>query len=639
MSRKSKKNPLQNNASSRLKDTAISASGDRCPAETLNFYAVPVVCVLLLLAVFLVFGQTLDHDFFNFDDNYYVYENLHVARGLTTEGITWAFTSFHSSNWHPLTWLSHMTDCQIFGLEPWGHHLTNVLLHAATAITLFLVLWRMTGSLWPSAFTAAVFAVHPLRVESVAWVAERKDVLSGLFFMFTLGAYLAYVRRPFSLPRYMVVVALFVMGLMSKPMLVTLPLVLLLLDYWPMSRTQNTTLKRLVIEKIPLFLLSAISCVVTVIAQGEAIASEYQISLSYRIGNAAVSYIAYIGQFFYPANLAVLYPHPGTDLSIWQAVASLILLTVICAVVVISRKRFPFLPVGWFWYLVMLLPVIGLVQVGYQAMADRYTYLPQIGLCIALVWGVAQLCRSWPYRNWVCGIGSAIVLAVLIDASWKQTTFWRDSETLWNHTLSCTTNNALVHNNLGVTLMNQGRLQEAVEQFDKVLAIKPNYPEAHSNLSIIMLETGRLNEAIEHGREAERLKPDHPKAHNTLGNVLLQAGRYDEAFKHFAQSVKLQPDYFKGHSNMALALLHLGRPQEAIAACIEALRIKPDFIVAYYYMAMAYAELNQPDKAIAAARKGIVLGQSTGQTEGAKQIEEWLNSYQKGESAGNGKKE
>ena len=352
----------------------------------------------------MVFGQTVRHEFINCDDDQYVYENPQVARGFTAQGIVWAFTHFHSANWHPLTWLSHMLDCQLYGLNhPGGHHLTNVLLHAASAILLFLVLRQMTGDLWPSAFVAALFAIHPLHVESVAWVAERKDVLSGLFFMLTLAAYVGYARRPFSLLRYLLVTVLFALGLMAKPMLVTLPFVLLLLDYWPLGRIgaavpqspqqarlprqSSLALRRVLLEKLPWLVLTAASCVVTRFAQQTALVSTERLPLPSRIANALVSYVAYLGQFFYPVGLAVLYPYPQSTLPIWKIVGALLLLVGISLAVLACRRKCPYLLVGWLWYLGMLVPVIGLVQVGDQSMADRYTYLTQIGLYIALAWG------------------------------------------------------------------------------------------------------------------------------------------------------------------------------------------------------------------------------------------------------------
>ncbi len=403
-------------------------------------YPAPTICSLLLLAVGLVFGQTVGYDFVNFDDGLYVYENPQISGGLSAQGIGWVFTHTHGANWHPLTGLSHMVDCQFYGLHAGGHHSTNVLLHAATAILLFLVLRRMTGDVWPSALVAALFAVHPLRVESVAWISERKDVLSGLLFVLTLGAYVRYARGPFSLGRYLLVAALLTLGLMAKPMLVTLPLVLLLLDYWPLGRMTAVGRedipvasggradhfffpKRLLLEKLPLLLLAVVSCLMTLWAQGEASALNAQIPVGSRIANALVSYVAYMGQLFCPVGLAAYYPHPEGDLPVWKVIGALAMLACISVGVLAGWRRYPYLLVGWLWYVGMLIPVIGLVQVGKIAMADRYTYLPQIGLCIALAWGPIDVCRSWPYRRWLCGVTSALVLAVLMGCAWRTDVF------------------------------------------------------------------------------------------------------------------------------------------------------------------------------------------------------------------------
>ena len=373
------------------------------------------VCGFLAIAVAIVFGQTVCHDFVLYDDNVYVYENPQVTQGLTSASIAWAMTTSRAANWHPLTWFSHILDCQFFGLWAGGHHLTSIVLHAITAMLLFLVLWRMTGDLWPSAFVATVFAIHPLRVESVAWVAERKDVLSGVFFMLTLAAYVSYVRRPFSLSRYLMVVAAFALGLMAKPTLVTLPCVLLLLDYWPLDRlkappappkegkrpakakakTRDAAAsiasapprfsipRRVILEKIPLFFLTAYSCLVTTVVQGEALREFDEMTVGGRFANAVISYAAYLGQFVWPTNLAVLYPHPQADLPIWNVIAASLVLATISAVAIACRRQIPAVLVGWLWYLGMMVPMIGIIQVGEQAMADRYTYLPQIGLCLA----------------------------------------------------------------------------------------------------------------------------------------------------------------------------------------------------------------------------------------------------------------
>jgi hypothetical protein len=376
------------------------------------------ICVLLAAITWLVFGQTLRYQFVNYDDDYYVFKNAQVTRGLTLEGIVWAFTHVHSSNWHPLTWISHMLDCQFCGLNPGGHHLTNVLLHAATAILLFLILRQMTGTLGRSAFVAAVFAIHPLRVESVAWVAERKDVLSGLFFMLIVGAYVRYARAPWSLLRYGLVVLLFALGLMCKPMLVTVPFVLLLLDYWPLNRlaTQRDQKgkhlrirQRLVLEKLPLLGLSLASCVVTLFAQRDSMAPVARVSMPLRLGNAVVSYTDYLRQMFWPADLAVLYPWDATRLGPSNILPSIVLLAGISATVFILRRR-RYLVTGWLWYIIMLVPVIGILQVGNQARADRYTYLPQIGLYLLLTWSAVELCAGWRHRRVVLTSLASVIL-------------------------------------------------------------------------------------------------------------------------------------------------------------------------------------------------------------------------------------
>ena len=403
------------------------------------------VCGFLLVAVAGVFGQTLGYGFVNYDDDEYVYENRHIYPGLTTKGIVWVFTHEHTANWHPLTGMSHMLDCEIYGLNKvWGHHLTSVALHAAAAILLFLVLLRMTGRLWPRAFVAAVFAIHPLRAESVAWISERKDVLSGLFFMLTLWAYAGYVRKPFSRLRYLGVAVFFTLGLMAKPMLVTLPFVLLLLDYWPLGRFQaagpgtaagdrRRVAVRLVVEKLPLLVLVIGSCVATLWAQQKAIKAAAGYALINRLSNGLVSYVAYLFQMCWPAGLAPFYPIRSDDAMVaTEAMAALLAIAGISLATLLWRRRYPYLPVGWFWYLGMLVPVMGVVQVGGQAMADRYTYLPQIGIYLLIAWGACDLTSSWAYRRWVCGAAATVVLAALAVRACQQTSSWRDSLTLWN---------------------------------------------------------------------------------------------------------------------------------------------------------------------------------------------------------------
>jgi hypothetical protein len=435
----------------------------------------------------LVFGQTLGHEFVNYDDDAYVADNPAALGGLSLKGIVWGFTHKVNDNWTPLTVISHMLDCQLYGTKAGWHHLTSVLLHTASVIVLFLVLKGMTAALWRSAFVAAVFAIHPLHVESVAWIAERRDVLSGLFFMLTLGAYVRYVQRwpkvesrgsraqavPALDPRpltldYCLVLLFFALGLMCKPMLVTLPFVLLLLDYWPLKRFTQPDGRlvpwRLIAEKVPLLALSGAACVATLFAQKEAI---HSLPLSLRISNALVSYVAYLGQMIYPAGLAVYYPYPENGLPLWKIIAAFVLLLVISAGALAARRKQPWFLFGWLWYLGMLVPVIGVLQVGSQAQADRYTYLPQIGLYIALAWAAKDLTVSWRYRRQVLGVAATIVLAALMVGASLQTSYWRNSESLWTHTLACTSGNYVAHNNFGVMLGKNGNLDEAIHQFQE----------------------------------------------------------------------------------------------------------------------------------------------------------------------------
>ena len=422
-----------------------------------------IVCVLLFAIVWVVFGQTLRHEFVNYDDDEYVYDNPRVALGLTDEGIQWAFTHVHADNWHPLTTLSHMLDCEIYGLQPWGHHLTNVLLHAAAAILLFLALRRLTSALWPSAVVAAVFAIHPLHVGSVAWISERKDVLSGVFFMLVLWAYACYARSERrTWGQYILVVVLFALGLMCKPTLVTLPFVLLLLDYWPLGRfaskgrNDRAGWRSLVLEKIPFFVLSAASCVVTILAQGRTLIPMHELTFAERVGNAAVAYVVYLGQTIYPVRLAVVYPYPAGHVNIAQAILAFLFLGIISVIFFLWRKKYPFLLIGWLWFLGMLVPMIGLVQVGPQPHADRYTYLPQIGLCVLAIWGAAELSAKWRVPHQVTAAIASVVIGGFMLLSYFQASNWQNSETLWSQALANTANNHIAENNLGNAAGAQG---------------------------------------------------------------------------------------------------------------------------------------------------------------------------------------
>jgi tetratricopeptide (TPR) repeat protein len=574
-------------------------------------FLILAVCTFLVLAVAAVFGVTVQYGFVNYDDPLYVYENPHVNGGFTGHEAAWVFTHSYASNWHPLTWLSHMLDWQLYG--PWagGHHLTNVLLHAATAVLLFLVLRWMSGRLWPSAIAAAVFAVHPLRVESVAWVAERKDVLSGLFFVLTIAAYVWYVRRSFSIGRYLVVMAAFALGLMAKPMLVTLPFVLLLLDYWPLRRFEGEAVRgkyiRLIAEKIPLVAMVVGSCAITLNAQIDAIKPMDYVSLPERIGNALVAYVAYLGQFFCPANLAVLYPHPQNSLAVWQIVGALVALAAISAAALKWRKEQPHLLVGWLWFLGMLVPVIGLVQVGEQAMADRYTYLPQIGLCIAVVWAVADFTARRAYGARACGIAAILIVAAMMASSTQQTTVWQDSVTLWSRSIACAANSATAHNNLAKALDECGRREDAADEWRKALKVDPNHSNANKNFADALVACGRLEEAIGHYEKAVQRDPAYVSAHINYANALIGLGRIDEAMVQYQAALKLDPNSEKAHYNYANALRGGGQIEEAVVHFQAALKIDPNFAKALTGLGVALGQGGHTDEAIAKLKKAVEI--------------------------------
>ena len=482
------------------------------------------VCLALAAITWFVFGQTLRHDFVSFDDHVYVYQNPQITQGLTEDGLIDAFTHTHARNWHPLTTISHMLDCQLYGLQAGWHHFTNVMLHTVAVLLLFLVLNQMTGAFWQSTFVASLFAIHPLHVESVAWVSERKDVLSAVFFMLTLGAYVRYVRKP-SIGRYLTAASFFALGLMSKPMLVTLPFVLLLLDYWPLGRIGGqksevgSRLRRLITEKVPLFVLSLLSCTATLFVQKQGPSAIDQLPFLWRLNNTFVSYVTYIWQMLWPMRLAVFYPHPNDRLPLVEVTVAITLLVGISLLVICLRRTKPYLVTGWFWYLGMLVPVIGLVQVGEQARADRYTYLPQIGLYILITWGVSDLVAlimthksgsrsvtSEPqlttrgsrearadgsqgrgYKPFCAAAAAAIIIALSCRA-FVQTSYWKNSETLWNHALSVTTDNDMAHNSLGDLFLRRGELDSAISHFEIALEIRSRNAAAHYNFGGALIE-------------------------------------------------------------------------------------------------------------------------------------------------------
>ena len=615
----------------------ISASTMRTGAESNSNWSVIAVCLFLATAVWLVFGQTLHFQFINFDDNAYIYKNPQVTRGLSLEGFVWAFTHVHSNNWHPLTWLTHMLDSELYGLNPGGHHLTNVLLHAATAILLFLVLRQTTGALWRSAFVAAVFAIHPLRVESVAWVAERKDVLSGLFFVLTIGAYARYARLPWSPFRYALVLLCLALGLMSKPMLVTMPLVLLLLDVWPLQRiprTLNVPMK-LIWEKLPFVALAAASCVVTLIAQRSAMPPVARFTLPLRIGNALIAYVDYLRQMFYPTNLAILYPWDAARISGGNIALSLTVLLVVTAAVIFLRQR-RFLLMGWLWYLIMLLPVIGILQVGNQAQADRYTYLPQIGLYLLLAWGIADLCARLRYRTALLTGVASIILISLTYLARAQTAYWHDSESVWSHALACTTDNVVAEQNLGEAYHVAGKTREAIEHFERALRIEPRDAAVHSSMGVFYLEMGDVKESLRYLQKALELEPNFDDAHYNLGNTYLQMGRASDAIYHYDKALERNPDDTEALNNLAWILATWpdatqrdGRKALVLAERADSLTRRQNQIIEAT-LAAAYAEVGRFADAKDSAEHAIQLAIREGNQARADSIRAQRDTYASG---------
>ena len=553
--------------------------------------------MFLFLATFAVYAQVRHFDFVNFDDPEYVTANPHVRAGITPASVVWAFTSGEAANWFPLTRLSHMLDYQMFGLRSGWHHLTNVLLHALAVLLLFAFLNRSTGRRWPSAWVALIFALHPLHVESVAWVAERKDVLSAFFWFLALWS---YVRR-----HYWLTLLAFCLGLMSKPMVVTLPFVLLLLDRWPLRQPLRSALR----VKIPMMGLSAAGATAAYLVQRSsgAVREVGQFPLGLRVENAVVSYAIYIVKMFWPARLAVFYPYPH-DLPVWQIALSALLLVGVSMVVLRQRRSRPYLAVGWLWYLGTLVPVIGLIQVGAQARADRYTYLPMVGLSIMLVWGLPEVLKS---KVAISGaIVACLACAVLCEA---QIQYWRNSETLFRHALDVTSSNYLAHHNLGVAFADEGRFPEAIKQYQAALQIEPNAANVQTDYGNALAKSGRIPEAIEHYEAALRVLPDSPITHNDLANALAAApGSVPEAIAEYQTALRLKPDYEEARKNLAqvqsnaaemqysmgVDLARSRKPEAAIPHFEEALRLKPDYVDAHNNLGVVLAGAGRAQEAI-----------------------------------------
>jgi protein O-mannosyl-transferase len=596
------------------------------------------ICAAIVALTWAVFGQTIGHQFVNFDDPGYVANNTHVVAGLSWYGAIWAFTHVHSQNWHPLTTISHMLDCQLFGLKAGRHHFVNVLWHSAAAVLLFLALAQMSPSrtgIWPSAFAAALFAIHPLRVESVAWIAERKDVLSGFFFMLTLLAYFRWTQKQ-TLGRYVTMSIVFALGLMSKPMLVTLPIILLLLDYWPLNRFQPSATAKLIVEKLPLFALSLGSCVATLWAQNLALGSTALLPLKWRIANAVVSYVDYIRQMLWPIDLTPFYIHPENRLELWRLAVAAMVLIGITAVVFVRRKKNPYLIVGWFWYLVMLVPVIGIIQVGLQGHADRYTYLPQIGLYLALVWLLRDLTKSWMPRKIVLAASAAIVLSTLSILSWKQTTHWRDSETLWRYALAMTPANDVANVGLGGILFVRGEIDEAIECYRRALWHRDGNAAAHYGLGKALATKQKTDEAIFHFEKALEIQPDSITASNELGVMFASKGEIANAIAAWRRTLTSDADDPVAANDLAWVLAtaadaDLRDGKEALALAQRAIRFGGENPYTLRALAAAEAENNQFAEAVATAERGENLAKQEGNVAMAESLRHCADLFRRGE--------
>ena len=576
-------------------------------------WTVTGLCAAFVGLVWLVFGQTLGHQFVNLDDGAYVFRNSQVIRGLSIEGIRWAFTHPVAANWHPLTMLSHMLDCQLYGLSPAGHHLTNVVLHAMSVLLLFFAFWQMTRALWKSAFVAAVFAIHPLHVESVAWIAERKDVLSALFFTLTIIAYVHYTRRP-SLLRYFLVLFVFACGLLAKPMLVTVPFILLLLDYWPLNRAQRSAVSdqkssdlswtKLLLEKVPLLVLSAAASVGTIVTQEQSI---QHFSLGARLGNAFVSVMTYLRQTIWPRDLAVFYPYPDNGLPFGELSAAIAIFAAITFLAFFLRRKRPYVWIGWLWFVGMLIPVIGLVQVGIQAHADRYNYLPQIGLTLIATWAFTDLSRGRPYGRAVI---VPISLAVVIALAWIariQSSYWFDSQSLWEHALAVAPDNEMVREHLSEAYLSKGRIEDSIAQGREAARLLPQSADAHGVLGAALARTSELEEARSELLTALKLNPKLARARFNLANVLLQQGNADAAVASYQSELDLYPNFAEGHNNLANALLRMGQLDKAREHLRIALQLNPKYPEAHNNLAIVLSQTEGLRQAINEWEKTLLI--------------------------------
>jgi protein O-mannosyl-transferase len=574
--------------------------------------------IILGLAVvtLAIYAQMIGHQFITLDDDAYITQNAMVNRGVTLAGVAWAFTTLDQGNWHPLTWIAHMMDSQLFGMNAGGHLLVNALIHVANTLLVFWFLFRTTHARWPSALVAALFALHPLHVESVAWAAERKDTLSTFFGLLSLIAYVRYAEAP-SIRRYAWVAIMLALGLLAKPMLVTWPFVMLLLDYWPLRRFNGqparrsfggggwSVARRLVVEKIPLFALVAVSAVITTLAQshGGAVRTFQDFPTALRLANALVSYVKYLLRTFWPNDMAVYYPYTTAGTPAWQIICAAFLLIGITALCFFQRKLRPYLVVGWLWFLGTLVPVIGIVQVGGQTMADRYFYIPSIGLFIVIAFGLADVARSWrvaPSLRTGIAVAVLLILATLTNAQIHR---WSDSVTLFKHTLAVTPPNLMIENNLGSALSRIERHDEAAAHFEKALEIIPaNYDsllyDLLLNMGVSRFYQNRLPETIEYCQSALRLRPDAPKAHDLMGMALAMQGQGEAALDEMRRAAELAPNDADIQKDLGVTLARLGRTSEAIDRFHEALRLNPYNAWAHNDLGLSLLESGKPEESI-----------------------------------------
>jgi tetratricopeptide (TPR) repeat protein len=636
-----------------------------------------VISVLLAAVTVAVYFQVTRHEFINYDDQEYITDNSIVQQGLTSQGVVWAFTQSYAANWHPLTWLSHMLDCQLFGLRAGGHHLMNVLIHGANVVVLFLLMEYLTRSRWRSVFVAALFALHPLHVESVAWVAERKDVLSAFFGLCSLWAYSAYARRvnetlTSRLPHYLLSCLLLAVGLLSKPMLVTLPFVMLLLDFWPLQRFPIGPSRwqvggRLLLEKVPFFALAAISCAATLLAQSRAIVHEQNLPLTARLANAAISYVRYLEKTFWPTKLAVIYPHPGLWPT-WATVASVLLLIVISIVVFLQARKRPYLSVGWFWYVGTLVPVIGLVQVGVQSIADRYTYLPLIGIFIIVAWGGAECVKLMKMPLGIVRAPATAIITICACLAWHQLKSWRDTESVFLHAAAVVPRNWVAEHNLALYALSRYQqiqrgtvatqllkpdprfveqfasdkspreyLKEVIARCQSALEVKPNYSFAHITMAKGLAELGELDQAQAHVNTALELDPQNAEAHQILAESLFRRGRAREAILEYKAALRYHPDWESVMNNLAwLLATHPNRDirdgPEAVRLAERACELTSGQNIWFLHtLAAAYAEAGKFTNAVNTVEAAKRLAAARGQSASTEAAEKRIGLYISGQ--------